>query len=165
MQMPQDGGGLLTALYAFHSKDTSSFILALTSLFVVINGLSSFQIYGMPVFDDMESKYTIRKKRPCPKWLRALFRALFGFICFFTAVAIPFIASFAGLIGGISLPITLAYPCIMWIKIRKPKVYGPMWCLNWTLGVVGMCLSALLVAAGLYSLIHNGVEFKFFHPH
>ncbi|KAL8158835.1 hypothetical protein V2J09_000372 [Rumex salicifolius] len=163
--IPQDGGGMLTALYTYHSKDTSRVVLGLTSLFVIINAISSFQIYGMPTFDDIESKYTMRKKKPCPRWLRAVFRALIGFVCFFAAVAIPFLASFTGLVGGISLPVTLAYPCFMWIRIRKPRVYGPMWCLNWALGVFGMCLSVLLIAAGLYSVIHNGVEFKFFHPH
>lgn len=76
----------------------------------------------------------------------------------------PFVGSFAGLIGGISLPVTLAYPCFMWLKIKKPKVYSPSWWLNWGLGIIGMCLSALLVAAGLYVLIHTGVEASFFKP-
>ncbi|CAO2813692.1 unnamed protein product [Amaranthus hypochondriacus] len=163
--IPQDGGGMLTALYQFHGRDTSQFVLGLTSLFVIINALSSFQIYGMPMFDDLESKYTMRKKRPCPWWLRALFRALCGFICFFFAVAFPFIASFAGLIGGIALPITLAYPCFIWVVMKKPKVYGPMWCLNWGLGILGMILSGLMIAAGIYVVIANGVEFHFFKPH
>ncbi|XP_021752989.1 lysine histidine transporter-like 8 [Chenopodium quinoa] len=163
-KIPQDGG-MLTALYQFHGRDTSQFILGLTSLFVIVNALSSFQIYGMPMFDDIESKYTMRKKKPCPWWLRALFRALCGFLCFFFAVAFPFVASFAGLIGGIALPLTLAYPCFIWIVLKKPKAYGPMWCLNWGLGVLGMVLSVLMIAAGIYVVIANGVEFHFFKPH
>ncbi|KAL2936937.1 Lysine histidine transporter-like 8 [Bienertia sinuspersici] len=162
--IPQDGG-MLTALYQFHGRDTSRFILGLTSVFVIVNALSSFQIYGMPMFDDIESKYTARKKKPCPPWLRALFRALCGFLCFFFAVAFPFVASFAGLIGGIALPLTLAYPCFIWIVLKKPKIYGPMWCLNWGLGVLGMILSVLMIAAGIYVVIANGVEFSFFKPH
>ncbi|KAM4118562.1 hypothetical protein ACJW30_02G213400 [Castanea mollissima] len=158
-------GGMLTALYQFHSRDVSQGVLGLTSLFVIVNALSSFQIYGMPMFDDMESQYTVRKKQPCPWWLRAIFRAMFGFGCFFVAVAIPFLGSLAGLIGGIALPVTLAYPCFMWLKIRKPKMYGSMWWLNWFLGVLGMSLSGILIAAGLYVVIDTGVEVSFFKPH
>lgn len=91
-------------------------------------------------------------------------RTLFGFGCFFLAVAIPFLANLAGLIGGIALPVTIAYPCFMWIRIKKPKVYSPSWWLNWTLGIVGMMLSALLISAGIYVVIHDGVKFNFFKP-
>ena len=118
----------------------------------------------MPMFDDMESTYTTRSKKPCPWWLRVLLRSLFGYFCFFVAVALPFLGSFAGLIGGISLPVTLAYPCFMWLIIKKPKIYSPVWWLNWVLGVVGMCLSVLLIAAGVYVVIHTGVEASFFKP-
>ncbi|KAL5791252.1 hypothetical protein ACOSQ2_006140 [Xanthoceras sorbifolium] len=157
-------GGMLTAFYTFHSLDTSRFILGLTTLFVIINAVSSFQIYGMPLFDEMESNYTVRKKKPCPWWLRATFRVLSGFLLFFVAVAIPFLGSLAGLAGGISLPVTLAYPCFMWLKVKKPKLYSPMWLLNWGLGILGMALSGLLVAAGAYVIIDNGIKFSFFNP-
>ncbi|XP_010266108.1 PREDICTED: lysine histidine transporter-like 8 [Nelumbo nucifera] len=157
-------GGMLTALYAFHGRDVSRAVLGLTSLFVVINAVSSFQIYGMPMFDHIESQYTSRKKKAMPWWLRAISRAMFGFGCFFIAVAIPFLGSLAGLIGGLALPVTLAYPCFMWVMIKKPKRFSQMWCLNWGLGFLGMALSAILVAAGLWSVIHTGVKVSFFNP-
>lgn len=158
-------GGMLTALYAFHSRDVSRSILGLTSVFVIVNAVSSFQIYGMPMFDDMESKYTTRMKKPCPWWLRSLFRIMFGYGCFFVAVAIPFLGSLAGLIGGIALPVTLAYPCFMWLKVKKPKMYSGMWFLNWGLGLSGMSLSGVLIAAGVYVVIDTGIEVSFFKPH
>ncbi|KAF4373808.1 hypothetical protein F8388_007714 [Cannabis sativa] len=157
-------GGMLTALFQFHSRDVSRFILGLTSFFVIVNALCSFNIYGMPTFDDMESKYTSKKKKAMPWWLRALSRAFFGFFCFFIAVALPFLGSVAGLIGGLALPVTLAYPCFMWLKIKKPKKLSPIWCLNWSLGVLGMCLSVLVIAAGLYVVIETGVKVSFFNP-
>lgn len=156
---------MLAAVIQFHGNDTSQAILGLISLFVIINAVSSFQIYGMQMFDDMESKITTRMKKPCPWWLRAILRAMFGYGCFFVAVAIPFLGSFAGLIGGIALPVTLAYPCFMWNKIKKPKVYSPVWCLNWGLGVLGMCLSGILIVAGLYVVIDTGIQVSFFKPH
>jgi amino acid permease len=160
-----ENGGMLTALYQFHVRDTSQAILGLISLFVIINAVSSFQIYGMPMFDDMESKITTRMKKPCPWWLRAILRAMFGYGCFFVAVAIPFLGSFAGLIGGIALPVTLAYPCFMWLKIKKPKLYSPVWWLNWILGLLGMCLSGILIVAGIYVIIETGIQVSFFKPH
>ncbi|KAF2302177.1 hypothetical protein GH714_033535 [Hevea brasiliensis] len=163
-QMIPPNGGMLTALFAFHGRDTSRFILGLTSLFVIINAMSSFQIYGMPTFDDLESLYTKRMKKPCPWWLRAIIRALVGYLCFFVAVAIPFLGSFAGLIGGIALPVTLAYPCFMWLKMKKPKVYSSMWFLNWGLGIFGLALSGALIAAGIYVVVSTGTKVSFFNP-
>ncbi|CAI9104814.1 OLC1v1003577C1 [Oldenlandia corymbosa var. corymbosa] len=158
-------GGMLSALFAFHSRDVARSILGLMSFFVIVNAVSSFQIYGMPMFDDMESEYTKRFKRPCPWWLRAVIRAMFGYGCFFVAVAIPFLGSVAGLVGGIALPVTFAHPCYMWIKFRKPNKYGISWWINWFLCILGMVLSGLLIAAGLYVVIDTGIKVSFFKPH
>lgn len=162
--MIPENGGMLAAWYRFRGRDTSKFIQGLLDIFVIINAVSSFQIYGMPMFDDMESKYTTRMKAPCPWWLRVIIRAMFGFGVFFVAVAIPFLGSLAGLIGGIALPVTLAYPCFMWLKIKKPKVYSPTWWINWILGVFGLALSGILIAAGVYVVIDTGIQVSFFKP-
>ncbi|KAL5984114.1 Lysine histidine transporter-like 8 [Asimina triloba] len=156
--------GILTALYQFHSRDTSQAVLGLTSLLVVINCLSSFQIYAMPVFDNMESGYTSKHNKPCPWWLRSGFRAFFGAVSLFIAAAFPFLSSLAGLIGGIALPVTLAYPCFMWIAIKKPERYSALWYINWGLGSSGMVLSVLLVAGGVWSILDTGFKLRFFKP-
>ncbi|KAJ6880807.1 hypothetical protein NC652_033988 [Populus alba x Populus x berolinensis] len=69
----------------------------------------------MPVFDSLEFRYTCMKNKRCSWWVRT---------------------GLAALIGGIALPLTLAYPCFMWISIKKPhqKGHGVMWCLNLGLG-------------------------------
>lgn len=152
----------MTAIYQLHGRDTSQAILGLVSLLVIINALSSFQIYGMPMYDDMESKYTTRMNKPCPWWLRAFSRVMFGYGCFFVAVAIPFLGSFAGLIGGVAVPITFAYPSFMWLKIKKPN--GFMWWLNWGLGMAGVVLTVLCVSAGVYVVIDTGIQVSFFKP-
>ncbi|GFZ10507.1 transmembrane amino acid transporter family protein [Actinidia rufa] len=159
-----ENGGMLSAIYMYHGRDSSPFILGLTSMFVIINAVSSFQIYAMQMFDDMESKYTKKMNQPCPWWLRVISRAMFGYGCFFVAVAIPFLGSLAGLIGGIALPVTFAYPCFMWLKIRKPKKQSLMWWLNWVLGIAGSILSVLAIAAGLYVVIDTGIKVSFFKP-
>ncbi|CAI8588508.1 unnamed protein product [Vicia faba] len=163
-QLIPANGGMLTALYQFHSHDMSRFVLALTSFSVVVNCLCSFQIYSMPIFDDMESKYTKKMNKPCPWWLRTSIRIFSGFVSFFVGVATPFLASLAGLIGGVALPVTLAYPCFMWLKVKSPKKYSVMWCLNWFLGTFGIGLSGLLIGASIYVIIETGVKVSFFNP-
>ncbi|XP_014501864.1 lysine histidine transporter-like 8 [Vigna radiata var. radiata] len=157
-------GGMLGALHKYHEHDTSKFLIALTSLLVVINCLTSFQIYAMPVFDNLEFKYTSKKNRPCPRWLRIAFRGLFGCLAFFIAVTLPFLPSLAGLIGGVALPITLAYPCLMWIQIKKPQKRSTNWYLNWTLGIIGMILSLLVVIGAIWGIVEQGIEIHFFSP-
>ena len=103
---------------------------------LILSVVSSFQLYGMPIFDGIESIYTSRMKQPCPWWFRAISRVTVGFFCFFSATAISFYGSqLQGLSGGFSLPLTLAFPCFMWITIKKPEAYSPMWGFNWTLVV------------------------------
>ncbi|CAM8912537.1 unnamed protein product [Rhodiola kirilowii] len=157
-------GGLLSALYIYHKQDTSKALLGVSSLLVVINSLTSYQIYAMPVFDNLELRYTSNMNKPCPRWLRSGFRVFFGFLTFFIAVALPMLKSLAGLIGGIALPVTLAYPCFMWIILRKPRKYSSSWMLNWGLGCAGMVLSILLITASVWSIVTKGLEGHFFKP-
>lgn len=154
---------MLVAIY-MRQNDIAQSVLGLVLLFVIINSLSSFQIYGMPMFDDMESKFIVKFKKPLPWWGRAISRAMFGYGCFFVAVAIPFLGSMAGLIGGIALPVTMAYPCFMWLKMKRPKMYGLSWWVNWVLGTLGMALSGLLIVAGVYVVIDTGIKVSFFKP-
>ena len=133
---------------------------------LILSVVSSFQLYGMPIFDGIESIYTSRMKQPCPWWFRAISRVTVGFFCFFSATTISFYGSqLQGLSGGFSLPLTLALPCFMWIKIKKPEAYSPMWWFNWTLWLFGMALSGILIVAGVYVVIVTGIEVRFFKPH
>nr|XP_043614033.1 lysine histidine transporter-like 8 isoform X2 [Erigeron canadensis] len=156
--------GMLAALLMFHIEDLAKSIQALVCLLVIINCLTSYQIYAMPAFDEMESIYVIRFKKPCSWWFRMVMRSLFGFINFFLAVAFPFAGGVGGLIGGVALPVTLAYPCFMWLKIKKLQVYSFDWWLNFGLGVLGMGLSVLVIVGGVYTIINTGIQGKFFKP-
>ncbi|XP_004238627.2 lysine histidine transporter-like 8 [Solanum lycopersicum] len=155
-------GGILSALDKYHGEDTSKVILGITSLLVAIHCLTSFQIYAMPVFDNWELKYTSKKKKPCPWWLRTGLRVFFGCLTFFISVALPFLPSLAGLIGGIALPVTLAYPCLMCIMIKKPKRYSSSWFVNWSLGLWGLVLSILLVFSAIWTIATQGMDVHFF---
>lgn len=158
-------GGMLIALYNYHRHDTSKVLLGLASLLVVINSLSSFQLYAMPVFDNLEFRlYTSKRNEPCPRWLRSVIRIFFGCFAFFVSVALPFLPSLAGLIGGIALPITLAYPCLMWVLIKKPQRYGSSWWLNWVFGVLGMVLSFSVITGAIWNYVTVGIKANFFNP-
>ncbi|KAG8048687.1 hypothetical protein GUJ93_ZPchr0009g632 [Zizania palustris] len=157
-------GGMLTAIYAFHSHDIPRGLLAATFLLVVFNCLSSFQIYSMPVFDSFEAYYTGRTNRPCSVWVRSGFRVFYGFISLFIGVALPFLSSLAGLLGGLTLPVTFAYPCFMWICIKKPERFSSGWYLNWGLGLLGTAFSLALSVGGVWSIICTGMKLKFFKP-
>uniref|UniRef100_A0A7N0SV35 Amino acid transporter transmembrane domain-containing protein n=1 Tax=Kalanchoe fedtschenkoi TaxID=63787 RepID=A0A7N0SV35_KALFE len=161
--IPADGG-MLSALYKYHKQDTSKALLGASSLLVVISCLTSYQIYAMPALDNFELRYTSNMNKPCPVWLRSGIRVFFGFLTFFIAVALPMLKSLAGLIGGIALPVTLAYPSFMWIILRKPRKYSGSWILNWALGCAGMVLSILLVTASIWSIVTKGIEGHFFKP-
>jgi hypothetical protein len=77
----------------------------------------------------------------------------------------PFLPSLVALLGGINLvPITYAYPCFMWLAIKKPRTKGAMWCFNLVLGCLGMLLSVLLVAAAIRTLADKGLHANFFTP-
>lgn len=155
---------MLRALQEYHGHDLPKFLLGITSLLVVINSLSSFQIYAMPVFDNLEFQYISTMNKPCPRWVRTAIRVLFGCLAFFISVALPFLPSLAGLMGGIAIPITLAYPCLMWTVIKKPRRFSMMWHLNWGLGCFGIFLSALLVTGAIWSIVIMGIEVHFFKP-
>ncbi|KAM3254861.1 hypothetical protein ACQJBY_042702 [Aegilops geniculata] len=162
IQMP--AGGILTALYIFHGHDISRGLLAATFLLVVFNCLSSFQIYSMPVFDSFEAFYTGRTNRPCSVWVRSGFRIFYGFISLFIGIALPFLSSLAGLLGGLTLPVTFAYPCFMWICIKKPERFSYSWYVNWGLALLGTAFSLASSVGGVWSIINTGMKLKFFKP-
>ncbi|XP_061362441.1 lysine histidine transporter-like 8 [Gastrolobium bilobum] len=157
--------GLLTAFPQFHRRQVTKFSMGAMYLMVILHCLSSFQIYAMPVFDNMEIRYTSIKNQKCPLWVRTCFRLFFGGFTFFVAVTFPFLPSLAALLGGMTLvPVTYAYPCFMWLAIKKPRTRGVVWCFNVVLGCLGMLLSALLVVAAIRTLALKGLDANFFKP-
>ncbi|KAL3539127.1 hypothetical protein ACH5RR_002493 [Cinchona calisaya] len=157
--------GILSAFPTFHRKNTSKFVLGTIYVILLVHLFSAFQIYGMPAFDNLERIYITKKKQACPRWIRSGIRVFFGGLVYFIAVAFPFLGSLGPFIGAITLPLTLAYPCFMWIAIKKPKCMSFMWCLNLGLGSLGIVMSILLAAAALWTLVADGLDANFFKPH
>lgn len=162
-QIPEKG--LLTAFPQFHKEQATKFSIGALYVWVILHCLTSFQVYAMPVFDNLELRYTTIKNQKCPRWLRTCFRLFFGGFTFFIAVTFPFLPSFSVLIGGMTLvPLTYAYPCFMWLSLKKPRKSGAIWLLNLVLGCLGMLLSVLLVVAAIRTLADKGLHANFFKP-
>ncbi|XP_031278296.1 lysine histidine transporter-like 8 [Pistacia vera] len=160
----QTNGGMLQAYLQVHGDNTSKYVMGLIYLLVLINCLTTFNIYAIPVFDNLEMRYTLVKKKRCPDWVRVGFRLFFGGLAFFLAVAFPFLKSLSALIGGIAFPLTYVYPCFMYIFIKKTRSNGAIWCINLGLGCLGTILSVLLVVAALWNLATKGLNANFFRP-
>ncbi|XP_022762261.1 lysine histidine transporter-like 7 [Durio zibethinus] len=158
-------GGILTAFLQFHRKETSKFVISLIYLCIIISCLGSYQIYAMPSFDNFEFIYATSKNRRSPGWVRVGLRLFFGGLTFFIAVAFPFLGSLAPLLGGMAaVPLTFAYPCFMWISIKRPRANSAMWSLNLGLGCIGIGLSILLIVAAIWNLADKGLNANFFRP-
>ncbi|KAK7404333.1 hypothetical protein VNO78_05136 [Psophocarpus tetragonolobus] len=159
--------GLLSWFLEFEKKQMTKLSMGVMYVLVIIHCLSSYQIYAMPVFDNLEIRYTSIKNERCPGLVRRCLRLLFGGLTFFIAVTFPFLPKLAALLGGITLvPVTYAYPCFMWLSLNnhRPRSRGILWCFNLALGSLGMLLSALLLAAAIKTLAHKGLNANFFKP-
>ncbi|KAL6514169.1 hypothetical protein OROHE_019156 [Orobanche hederae] len=156
--------GILTTFKTFHQKSTSKYLSGAICLAAVIHYLCAYQIYAIPAFDNFERLYTTKKNKPCPKWLRSAIKVLFGGFTYFVAVALPFLPSLGLFIGSMALPLTLAYPCLMWVAIKKPGRFSRMWCVNLGLGSIGIVFCAMCGGGALWSLIVDGLDANFFKP-
>eukprot|EP01018_Ginkgo_biloba_P009209 Gb_36339 [translate_table: standard] len=160
--------GILNTIYTLHGKQISRAALGVTYLFVVLNSLSSFQIYSMSVYDSFEASYTSKTKKPCHKGVRVGFRIFFVSFNLFAGVAFPFVSSFAGLLGGMtSIPVTFGYPCFFWLALKTTPdtKFTFQWYLNWFLGCCGIVLAFGVSAGGLFTILHtHPFRFNFFKP-
>ncbi|XP_019169642.1 PREDICTED: lysine histidine transporter-like 8 [Ipomoea nil] len=159
-------GGILNAFEKFHIHDISKSLMGAIYMIIIIACLCTYQIYALPVLDNWERIYLSKKKMmmSCPKWVRMGLKVLFGGLTYLVSVAFPFLGSLAGFIGSITMPLTFAYPCFMWIAIKKPRPYTLVWCVNMGLGCLGMLMCTVLATATLWNLIADGLHANFFNP-
>ncbi|KDP47157.1 hypothetical protein JCGZ_00048 [Jatropha curcas] len=156
--------GNISIVLEFYNQKASKVMKGIMYMLVIVKCFSSFQIYAMPVFDNLELRYINIKNSRCSRWVRFSLRVLFGVLTFFVAITFPFLPSLAALIGGMALPLTFVYPCFMWISIKKPRRNGSMWGLNLGLGCLGLLLSSSLVMAAIWNLATKGLKANFFKP-
>ncbi|XP_021752945.1 lysine histidine transporter-like 8 [Chenopodium quinoa] len=157
--------GIIYTLGAFHKDSASTTMLGLILvIFVLVHQLCTYQIYAMASFDNIEFRYVLAKDRPCPSWLRSAFRLLYCFVGnLFLAITFPFLPSLGSIVGAIGLLVTFSYPCFIYVCIKKPKVWGPMFLLNLGLGCLGVVLSIFYFIVAIWEISREGLTANFFN--
>ncbi|GFQ08390.1 lysine histidine transporter-like 7, partial [Phtheirospermum japonicum] len=120
--------GILTSFINFHRKSTPKLLTGAICLAAIIHYLCAYQIYAMPALDNFERFYVTKKNKPWPEmgpvghqglvWRHS--RSCRGLGLF---------------VGSLAMPLTLVYPCMMWVAVKKPVRFSMMWCINVGLGV------------------------------
>ncbi|KAI9076035.1 hypothetical protein K1719_041969 [Acacia pycnantha] len=138
-------------------------LIAMANMFVVIHVIGSYQIYAMPVFDMIETVLVKKLKFRPSKLLRFVVRNVYVAFTMFIAITFPFFDGLLGFFGGFAFaPTTYFLPCIMWLKICKPKRFSLSWWTNWICIVLGVCLMILSPIGGLRTIIVKAKTYKFY---
>ncbi|CAJ1935623.1 unnamed protein product [Sphenostylis stenocarpa] len=107
-------------------------LVAAANMFVTIHVIGGYQVFSMPVFDMMETFLVKQMKFPPSFTLRFVARTLFVAMTMIVGISIPFFGSLLGFLGGFAFaPTSFFLPCIIWLKIHKPKKFSLSWIVNW----------------------------------
>ncbi|CAM8881350.1 unnamed protein product [Rhodiola kirilowii] len=140
-----------------------AWLVAAANLFVFIHVIGGYQIFAMPVFDMMETFLVKKMKFQPSALLRFSTRNLFVAITMFIGIMLPFFGGLLGFFGGFAFAPTSYYiPCIMWLKLMKPKKYSISWCANWFCIVSGILLTIVAPIGGLREIIISARNYKMF---
>uniref|UniRef100_A0A2N9FS21 Amino acid transporter transmembrane domain-containing protein n=1 Tax=Fagus sylvatica TaxID=28930 RepID=A0A2N9FS21_FAGSY len=145
------------------SLEKPAWLIAAANMFVVIHVIGSYQIYAMPVFDMLET-FLVKRLMFRPSFmLRFVTRNLYVAFTMIVGISIPFFGALLGFFGGFAFaPTTYFLPCIMWLRICKPRKFSLSWIINWFCIVVGVLLMVLSPIGGLRSIILSAKNYAFF---
>ncbi|PIA33644.1 hypothetical protein AQUCO_04000006v1 [Aquilegia coerulea] len=144
------------------SLEKPDWLIAAANAMVVIHVIGGYQVYAMPVFDMMETLLVKKMKLPPGLPLRLIARTLYVALTMVIGIIIPFFGGLLGFFGGFAFaPTTYFVPCIIWLKIYKPKRFGLSWCANWICIAFGVCLTILAPIGGLRQIIIDYKTYKF----
>ncbi|TMW89491.1 hypothetical protein EJD97_017113 [Solanum chilense] len=138
-------------------------IVAAANIFVVFHVVGSYQVFAMPVFDMIET-FAVKTMKYQPSFsLRFLVRMAFVAFTLFVAITFPFFGGLMGFFGGFALaPTTYYLPCIIWLRLKKPKRFGLSWTINWVCIIVGILLTVLSPIGGMWSIIKSVKTYHFY---
>ncbi|XLT61808.1 hypothetical protein HN873_018332 [Arachis hypogaea] len=78
-------------------------------------------------------------------------------------IRILFFGSLLGFLGGFAFaPTSYFLPCIIWLKLKKPRKYGLSWTINWICIVIGVLIMTLSPIGALRNIIVLAKNYKFF---
>ncbi|XP_058769168.1 lysine histidine transporter 2-like [Vicia villosa] len=140
-----------------------AWLIATANLFVVIHVIGGYQVYAMPVFDMIETAM-VKKLHFSPSFaLRFSVRSIYVALTMLIGICIPFFGSLLGFLGGFAFaPTTYFLPCIIWLKLKKPKKFGLSWTINVICIILGVLIMVLSSIGALRNIIVQAKHYKFF---
>jgi len=140
-----------------------TWLIAMANLMVVVHVIGSYQIYAMPVFDMIETILVKRMHLPPGLPLRIVARSTYVAFTCFIGITFPFFGDLLGFFGGFAFaPTTYFLPCIMWLAIKKPKIFSFSWIINWIFIILGVLLMLTSSIGGLRNIIKDASSYDFY---
>ncbi|RDX58545.1 Lysine histidine transporter 1, partial [Mucuna pruriens] len=138
-------------------------LIATANFFVFIHVVGGYQVFAMPVFDMIETVMVTKLNFPPSLVLRVIIRTIYVALTMIIGICIPFFGSLLGFLGGFAFaPTSYFLPCIIWLKLKKPKKFGLSWFINWACIVLGVLLMTLAPIGALRNIIMSAKTYKFF---
>ncbi|CAM6087048.1 unnamed protein product [Calypogeia fissa] len=134
-------------------------LIAAANFLVAIHVTGSYQVYAMPMFELMEkilvNKFRFRPTpQGCTSMMRIVTRSTFVVFTAFIAITFPFFSDLLAFVGGFALtPTTYFLPCIIWLRLKKPRPFSISWLVNWALIVIGVLLLLAATIGGMRNII------------
>lgn len=143
--------------------DKPTWLIAMANLMVVVHVIGSYQLYAMPVFDMMETVLVKKWHLPAGLPLRLVARSTYVALTCFIGITLPFFGDLLGFFGGFAFsPTTFFLPCIMWLSIKKPRIFSLSWIINWICIILGVLLMLTASIGGLRSIINDASTYQFY---
>lgn len=102
------------------SKPTGVMVAA--NVAVIFNVLAGFHVHLFPLLDYIDGIAIRRGLLPSAVLYRVVVRSGLVLLISFLAAAIPFFEVVLGLLGALSItPTTFIMPCLLWLKLKKPR--------------------------------------------
>lgn len=138
-------------------------LIAAANLMVVIHVVGSYQVYAMPVFDNIERILITRLNIPPGIALRIVARSAYVALTLSVGVTFPFFADLLGFLGGFGFtPTSYFLPCMIWLAVKKPKRFSLSWLINWGCIFLGVCIMVVSTVGGLRNIIKDSSSFSFY---
>ncbi|KAK7387566.1 hypothetical protein VNO78_28461 [Psophocarpus tetragonolobus] len=140
-----------------------TWLIAAANLFVFVHVIGGYQVFAMPVFDMVETYMVKKLNFPPSTALRVTTRSIYVALTMLIGICIPFFGSLLGFLGGFAFaPTSYFLPCIIWLKLKKPKTFSLSWIINWICIVIGVILMILSPIGALRNIIVTAKNYKFF---
>ncbi|KAG4975407.1 hypothetical protein JHK82_032292 [Glycine max] len=134
-----------------------AWLIAAANLFVFVH------VFAMPVFDMIETCMVTKLNFPPSTALRVTTRTIYVAVTMLIGICVPFFGSLLGFLGGFAFaPTSYFLPCIIWLKLKKPKKFGLSWTINWICIILGVVLMILSPIGALRNIILSAKNYKFF---